>query len=104
MKRIFVILLLSIASVSILSACTAKTNAIPVSTVVLQNPVIPDTPTSEISCSAISAEPTSASSLASYYPPANETDLTVGLANAPVTIIEYCDFQSQGCRNMAITF
>ena len=104
MKRTFIILLLSITSIFILSACAAKQSVTPVSSVELQNPIIPDTPISEISCSVISAQPTLASSVNSYYPPANETDLTVGRADAPVTIIEYCDFQSQGCRNMAITF
>jgi cyclophilin family peptidyl-prolyl cis-trans isomerase/protein-disulfide isomerase len=104
MKRILFILLLSTTSFFILNACAAKAEITPTSTVVIEQPIIPDTPTSEISCSTISAQPTSAPDSASFYPPASQADFSIGPADAPVTIIEYCDFQSQGCRNMAIVF
>ncbi len=104
MKRIFFILLFSITNIFILSACAAETEITPTSTVVVEQPLILDTPTSVISCSTITAEPTSAPGPASIYPSASQADFSVGPADAPVTIIEYCDFQSQGCRNMAVVF
>ncbi len=104
MKRILFILMLFIPSVFIFSACVVEAEIVPTSTVAIEKPIIFDTPTSEISCSTISVEPTSAPSSASIYPPASPADFSVGPADAPVTIIEYCDFQSQGCRNMVVVF
>jgi cyclophilin family peptidyl-prolyl cis-trans isomerase/protein-disulfide isomerase len=101
MKRIFIQLLLSIATIFMLNACASKTETPSTPTVVFENPVIPDTPTAAISCAAISAEPTSAPGSASLFPPVSDADLSFGPADAPVTIIEYCDFQSQGCSTMA---
>ncbi len=104
MRRIFFILLLSITSIFILSACAAKVEITPTPTVIVEQPVILDTPTFEISCSTITVEPTSAPNSVSIYPSVTQADFSVGPADAPVTVIEYCDFQSQGCRNMAIVF
>ena len=73
----------------------------PTPTVIIQQPIILDTPTSEISCSVINVEPTSAPSSASLFPPVSEADFSFGPADAPVTLVEYCDFQSQGCSTMA---
>jgi cyclophilin family peptidyl-prolyl cis-trans isomerase/protein-disulfide isomerase len=101
MKRIFIQLLLSIATIFMLNACASKTETPSTPTVVFENPVIPDTPTPAISCAAISAEPTSAPGSTSLFPPVSDADLSFGPADAPVTIIEYCDFQSQGCSTMA---
>ena len=100
MKRNLYILFFSIATIFILNACTAKTEIPSTPTVVVENPVIVDTPTPAISCAAISAEPTAAPS-SSLFPPVSAADLSIGPADAPVTIIEYCDFQSQGCGNMS---
>lgn len=104
MKRILIILLLSITSIFILSACSSATEIPPTSTVVVEQPIILDTPTSVVSCSGITAAATPAANSASIYPPASQADFFVGPADAPVTIIEYCDFQAQGCRNMAVVF
>ena len=100
MKRNLCILFFSITTIFILNACAAKTEIPSTPTVVIENPVIVDTPTPAISCAAISAEPTAAPS-SSLFPPASAADLSIGPADAPVTIIEYCDFQSQGCGNMS---
>ena len=100
MKRNLCLLFFSITTIFILNACTAKTEIPSTPTVVIENPVIVDTPTAAISCAAISAEPTAAPS-SSLFPPVSAADLSIGPADAPVTIIEYCDFQSQGCGNMS---
>ena len=100
MKRNFFILFLSITTIFVLNACVSKTETPSTPTVVVENPVILDTPTLAISCAAISAEPTAAPS-SSLFPPVSDADLSIGPADAPVTIIEYCDFQSQGCGNMS---
>ncbi|MDO9300219.1 MAG: thioredoxin domain-containing protein, partial [Anaerolineales bacterium] len=100
MKRIFILLFFT-AGIFILSACAAKTET--PTAVVLVEPVIMDTPTPAVSCSSIIAQPTLAPSADSYFPPVSQADFSFGSADAPVTIIEYCDFQSEGCRNMAST-
>ena len=100
MKRNLCLLFFSITTIFILNACTAQTEIPSTPTVVIENPVIVDTPTPAISCAAIYAEPTAAPS-SSLFPPASAADLSIGPADAPVTIIEYCDFQSQGCGNMS---
>jgi cyclophilin family peptidyl-prolyl cis-trans isomerase/protein-disulfide isomerase len=100
MKRYIINLLFFIPGLFILSACTSKAET-PPPTVVLVKPVIVDTPTSAISCSSIVAQPTLAPSVDSYFPPISQDDFSFGPSDAPVTIVEYCDFQSDGCRNMA---
>ena len=100
-KQTYLILLFFIAIIFILSACAAETKTTPTSPVILVVPTIIDTPTSAVSCSAITAEPTPAPSADSYFPPVSQADFSFGPADAPVTIVEYCDFQSEGCRNMA---
>jgi cyclophilin family peptidyl-prolyl cis-trans isomerase/protein-disulfide isomerase len=100
MKRTF-ILLFFIINIFILGACSSDVEMTP--TLALVEPVIIDTPTPAVSCSAISAEPTLAPSADSYFPPVSQADFSFGPADAPVTIIEYCDFQAEGCRNMAMT-
>jgi cyclophilin family peptidyl-prolyl cis-trans isomerase/protein-disulfide isomerase len=103
MKRSFFHLLFFIAGIFILSACASETKTTPTSSVVLVVPRIIDTPTSAVSCSTIAAQPTLAPSVDSYFPPVSQTDFSFGPADAPVTLVEYCDFQSEGCRNMAST-
>lgn len=100
MKKYSFILFFIIA-IFILSACASETETPQTSTPVLVKPVIVDTPTSAVSCSAIIAEPTLAPNAESYFPPVSGADFSFGPADAPVTIVEYCDFQAEGCRNMA---
>jgi len=98
MKRTFFLLFFS-AGIFILGACAAQATPLPAP--VLVEPVILDTPTPAVSCSTINVEPTLAPSAESYFPPVSGADFSFGSAAAPVTIVEYCDFQSEGCRSMA---
>ena len=99
MKRILIVLLISIPCILILGACASATPAPTVEVVV---PVIIDTPTPEVGCTAVTTAPTPTPGSALTYPPARVIDFSIGPSDAPVTIIEYCDFQSVGCRNMAV--
>jgi len=100
MKRTFFSLFF-ISGIFILGACAPKTETPLIPTPVLVQTVIVDTPAPTVSCSAISVEPTLAPSTESYFPPVSGADFSFGPADAPVTIVEYCDFQAEGCRNMA---
>lgn len=60
----------------------------------------PVTPTlSGNGCTILSTEPTSTPN--SFIPAIQDTDYSFGPVDAPVTIIEYCDFQAPICRSMA---
>ncbi len=103
MKRIPFFYLLSFASIFILGGCTSKTGTPPKPALIVENPIIMNTPTFIIGCSVKFAEvePTSAPSSASLIPPVSAADFSLGPADAPVTLVEYCEFQSQGCAGMA---
>lgn len=93
--------LLSVFALLVLTACAAQATPTPVE---LVEPVIVDTPTPKPGCAAIDFGPTPESVAArdAYFPPANAGDFSIGPADAPVTLIEYCEFQSEGCLNMAL--
>lgn len=65
--------------------------------------VVPPASTPEFSCAIINVIPTPLSDAQSEAPPITAADYSIGPADAPVTILEYCDFQSDICLTMAQT-
>jgi len=100
MKRSFFYFLFFLTGIFALSACAPETKVTP-TPLVLVVPTIIDTPTSGITCTAINAEATPAPSASSYFPAVSQADFSFGPTDAPVTVVEYCDFQAWGCRNTA---
>jgi cyclophilin family peptidyl-prolyl cis-trans isomerase/protein-disulfide isomerase len=95
---IFILFFLSFTF--LLSACAPSSpETLPIVTVENPTPVV--TPPYGNSCSVLSAMPTPAPDVKSEIPPVSPADFIFGSSDAPVTIIEYCDFQSNGCRGMS---
>jgi cyclophilin family peptidyl-prolyl cis-trans isomerase/protein-disulfide isomerase len=101
MKRTLIISSFIVTSIFILSACASQTETPPIATPFIATPLIVDTPTPVYGCSSISAKPTPALGAGLLFPPVSGADFSIGPADAPVTLIEYCDFQSGGCKSMA---
>ena len=101
MKRIFFgLLFFGIAL--FLTACRTDQNSTVTPYVVL-DPVIPPTSPPQYTCTVINAIPTLSPNEQTLVPPITDADYAIGPADAPVTILEYCDFQSEGCLVMAQT-
>jgi hypothetical protein len=84
-------LLSSIPLLVVLAACSpAASTSTP-----LKLPTMPPTPTKSAgpSCQKISIEPTPDAKETSLFPPVSEKDFVVGSKDAPMTVIEYGDFQ-----------
>ena len=101
MKKILYSLLF--LGVTFLLASCAKEQEVTPTPYILLNPVIPNTPTPEYTCQVINMIPTALPNEQSLVPPVSSEDYSIGPDNAPVTLMEYCDFQSQGCLIMAET-
>ncbi|MDO8755444.1 MAG: thioredoxin domain-containing protein, partial [Anaerolineales bacterium] len=103
MKQILLILFLSFAGIFILSGCASETETPLTPALIVENPIIMDTPTSVIGCSVKFAEvgPTSAPGSGTLIPPVSASDFSLGPVDASVTLVEYCEFQSLGCAGMA---
>jgi cyclophilin family peptidyl-prolyl cis-trans isomerase/protein-disulfide isomerase len=85
----------------LLSACAAQTEQAVSTVAPSQTTVSTMAPTSAgPSCSTINLEPTPIAA-ASLVPLPTGEDYTVGKVDAPVTMMEYCDFQSASCLQMA---
>jgi cyclophilin family peptidyl-prolyl cis-trans isomerase/protein-disulfide isomerase len=105
MKKIKPWFLLFTATAMILGACGSadETPILPPTSTpfVVENPIIVSTPTPALTCSMLAVEPTPAPGAESPYPPVTGGDFSIGPLDATVTLVEYCDFQSQGCAGMA---
>ena len=101
MKRILFGLVF-FGAVLFLSACTTEQTATPTPYIIL-DPVIPPTPTPQYTCTVINAIPTLLPNEQTLVPAITAADYSIGPSDAPVTLLEYCDFQSEGCLVMAQT-
>lgn len=97
MKKSFLFLIAAF----LFSACGAQAEMTPTPKPVLVEPLPVNSPASKIGCAAVKAEPTPTPGADSYFPPVSVSDFSFGPTNAPVVIVEYCDFQSEGCLTMA---
>ncbi len=99
MRRFLEVLIIAVV---MLGACAQREEAAATPTpFIVENPILMDTPTPVIGCAAIPIQPTPAPGMGSPYPPVTAADFSIGRADAAVTIVEYCDFQSPGCAAMA---
>lgn len=97
-RRFFLIGILSLATGVFLASCSPGKNSAPTAPLAVVPAVILDTPTPKATCSTAFTKPTPIPDLNSLIPPVSGADFSIGPADAPVTLIEYCDFQSDGCK------
>ena len=99
MRNKFMILCVFI--LPILAACsTGQATETSLPTVVESPTATLPVPTEAISgCTSVNAAPTAV--VSSSVPAISEADYVFGPEDAPVTLIEYCDFQAPICRSMA---
>ncbi len=103
MKKIFFGLLF-LGTAFLMIACTETADSTPtpgVTPFFATEPVF--TPTPDFSCTLTDVLPTPLPTQQSLVPPITDEDFSIGPAEAPVTILEYCDFQSDICLAMAQT-
>lgn len=104
MKK-FLFLLLTLGTAILITACADGEEQPPttITPFIATEAILPPTSTPEFSCTVISVIPTPLADEQSQVPPITEADLSIGPTDAPVTVMEYCDFQSDVCLTMAET-
>jgi cyclophilin family peptidyl-prolyl cis-trans isomerase/protein-disulfide isomerase len=102
LKKLFYFLPAAIGILLLLNACSSQ-NETPTPSLILNPTIMLDTPTPAATCSVVSTEPTLVPDTNSYFPAVTTDDFVIGPADAPVTVVEYCDFQSGGCRDFSLT-
>jgi cyclophilin family peptidyl-prolyl cis-trans isomerase/protein-disulfide isomerase len=98
LKPIYFLLFLMISSLSVLMACSSPATSEPQ---IIVPSVIVDTAPPAATCAVVSTLPTPIPNENSLIPAVSGADFSIGPVDAPVTLIEYCDFQSTGCRDQA---
>src|SRR5688572_1150327 len=98
MKFIYSLSFLITAALFLLTACSSPGTSEP--QIIFPSPIV-ETVTPAVSCAVVSTLPTPVPNEDSLIPAASGADFSIGPADAPVTLIEYCDFQSTGCRDQA---
>lgn len=104
MKK-FLFLLLTLGAAILITSC-ADVGTEPPTTItpfLATEAVIPPTSTPTFACTIINVLPTPLPDEQSKVPPITDADFSIGPADAPVTILEYCEFQSEVCLLMAQT-
>lgn len=102
MKKIIFLSLLFVMGIFTILACSSQPEATPTIIPTFPSPIIENTVAPTFTCTKLDVVPTSTPNSASLFPPISGADFSIGPADAPVTLIEYCDFQSQGCQAMSI--
>jgi cyclophilin family peptidyl-prolyl cis-trans isomerase/protein-disulfide isomerase len=87
----------------LLAACSTPEAAPPTPTPATVVSVPQPTIAPQFSCTVVNAIPTPLADAQGLVPPVTAADFVIGPADAPITLLEYCDFQSQGCLVMAQT-
>ncbi|HUH98048.1 MAG TPA: peptidylprolyl isomerase [Anaerolineales bacterium] len=99
-KRPLPTILFSLFPVLLLTSCAAARPVVTPTAFDTPTPrPSPDTPAAYAGCSTIEAGPTP--DVSSGLPPIDAADYVRGPADAAVTMITYCDFQSTGCQGFA---
>jgi cyclophilin family peptidyl-prolyl cis-trans isomerase/protein-disulfide isomerase len=101
MRKIIYISIFLTISILFLLACSSTPEPTATAFPTLPSPIVQNTIAPTFSCTKVDVVPTSTPNSASLFPPVSAADFSIGPADAPVTLIEYCDFQSQGCQAMS---
>jgi cyclophilin family peptidyl-prolyl cis-trans isomerase/protein-disulfide isomerase len=103
MKKIVYISIFLTAILFFLLACSTQQEASVTVAPTFPSPTVINTNEPTRTCTKLDVVPTSTPNTASLFPPVSNADFSIGPADAPVTLIQYCDFQSQGCQAMSVT-
>ena len=89
-------------SIFFLIACSSQAQPTVTAIPTFPSPTLINTQAPTFTCTKLDIAPTSTANAASLFPQVSGADFTIGPADASVTLIQYCDFQSQGCKAMAM--
>lgn len=102
MKKIIYLSIFLVISIFYLMACSSQQEPTVTAVPTFPSPTSVNTVTPTFSCTKLDVVPTSTPNSASLFPPVSSADFSIGPTDAPVTLIQYCDFQSQGCQAMSV--
>lgn len=101
MKKVIFVSLLFVVGIFTMLACSSQPEPTVTAIPTFPSPIIQNTVPPTFTCTKLDVVPTSTPNSETLFPPISGADFSIGPADAPVTLIEYCDFQSQGCQAMS---